>query len=77
MSILFTPRFHIPNTVSDNAGLLNKYQVIKLTQKGCKISSVGQLNLIILNRPLFKNKTKLDIYRLPSESRNLSLSRLK
>lgn len=77
MSILFTPRFRIPNTVSDNAGLLNKYQVIKLTQKGCKISSVGQLNLIILNRPLFKNKTKLDIYRLPSESRNLSLSRLK
>lgn len=77
MSILFTPRFRIPNTVSDNAGLLNKYQVIKLTQKGCKISSVGQLNLIILNRPLFKNKTKLDIYRLSSESRNLSLSRLK
>lgn len=77
MSILFTPRFRIPNTVSDNAGLLNKYPVIKLTQKGCKISSVGQLNLIILNRPLFKNKTKLDIYRLPSESRNLSLSRLK
>lgn len=77
MSILFTPRFRIPNTVSDNAGLLNKYQVIKLTQKGCKISSVGQLNLIILNRPLFKDKTKLDIYRLPSESRNLSLSRLK
>lgn len=73
MSILFTPRFRIPNTVSDNAGLLNKYQVIKLTQKGCKISSVGQPNLIILNRPLFKNKIKLDIYRLPSESRNLSL----
>lgn len=77
MFILLTPRFCIPNTVPDNAGLLNKYEVIKLTQKGCKISSVGQPNLIILNRPLFKNKTKLKIYRSSSESRNLSLSRLK
>lgn len=57
-SVLLMARSLGPNTVLDNAGLFNKYQITKLTQKGCRINQLVNYSWIILSRWLFKSKTK-------------------